>query len=207
MQISSTDYSTLLSAYLNTINKVSNAASSATEAEETAAIGQADNATLSDETLRMPPPPHEMDFGSMTDDELKDYLAQMYAITGTLPGGMEGDVENLSAETLAEIREILTEMSASDPAAKALANENASALSGEDMNTLLSLFMYNLQSSMTLGGSSSDDDGLLFSGGDQSMMMQMVIDSILNKLASASAEETANTKVEQAAAAYQQVML
>lgn len=59
-----------------------------------------------------PAPPEQMDFANMSDEELKDYVQEMQAWTGNVPG-MAGDTDiaALSEEELETLRETLTNMS------------------------------------------------------------------------------------------------
>lgn len=63
--------------------------------------------------LKMPPPPEEMDFENMSDDDLKDYLQRMQDITGFIPGATDGvQASDLTEDQLASVREKLAEMKA-----------------------------------------------------------------------------------------------
>lgn len=58
------------------------------------------------------PPPKDMDFSNMSDEDLSGFLQKMQEKTGSIPGVEEGtDVSELTSEQLQDIREQLTSMS------------------------------------------------------------------------------------------------
>lgn len=202
MQISSVDQGYLSNLYANSTNKVNNSTNVASS--QTAGL---DTATISNDAQKMPPPPHEMDFESISDDDLKDYLQQMYNITGTLPGGDTRAVDSLSDEDLAQVRGTLVDMSQNSPVVQMMASNDASALSGEDFKTLFALFMANMQSGMTgLGGDASSSDDLLFSSGDTDIVMQTILTNLMNKMSEGNTDEEGQSQAQQAIAAYVQNM-
>ncbi len=124
---------------------------------------------------------------------------------------MEGDVSSLSEEELGEIRSVLTEMSQNDPAAQALSSENSSKLTGEDVKTLLTMFMMNMQSTSSLfsDDSSSNDSSIYSLLGSSDSSMETMLSNILSKLSGESEDEETQTQSvsQKAAAAYEQSML
>ncbi len=205
MQVSSVSQSYLSSLYTNLLSKATDSASTSSES-----INVLDSVSLSEDTKNMPPPPHEMDFANMSDADLKDYLQQMYDITGMLPGGTNGDIASLSEDELGQIRDTLIEMSQNGPVAQVAASQetSSSGLSGEDFKSLLTLFMLSMQSSLSASGDSSSSD-LLFSSGETDTIMQMMLENLMSKLADdtdTSTESQAQTQTEKAAAAYEQNM-
>lgn len=81
-----------------------------------------DTVTISDEARsmlsgsKMPPPPEEMDFDSMSDDEVVSYVKQMQEATGKVPG-MDDDasLDDLTSEQIANLRTTLNDMAANPP--------------------------------------------------------------------------------------------
>lgn len=97
--------------------QASSQSSAATGAEETAsAEGVGDTVVISDAakalTSAPPPPPEKMDFSTLSDDELREYVERMQALTGAVPG-MSGDVEvaALTSDEMEAIRATLVDIS------------------------------------------------------------------------------------------------
>ena len=74
-----------------------------------------DSVSISPEGLtlsKMTPPPQNLDFENMSDEDLTDFLEKMQQYTGHLPGVEEGTVvSDLTSEQLQDIRDVLTYMS------------------------------------------------------------------------------------------------
>lgn len=209
MQISSVDQAYLWQLYTQAKSQLTSTAVQTQENSETDSVAISD---ISQQMVNMPPPPHEMDFESMSDDELKEYLQQMYEITGSLPGGQMGTVDELSEDDLANVRSILVDMSQSGPIHDMLSSEKASQYSADDFKTLLTMFMMTLQSSMSLTGdssstSSSSDLLLSDSSSETDLLMQMILERMMSSLVSTDDTDTAQSKTtyeQQAVEAYEQ---
>lgn len=195
--VTSIEQSYLASTYAGYLTR--STAASTTEAEENnAAAEETDAVTLSKSAQQLPPPPHEMDFENMSGDELKDYLQQMYEVTGTLPGGMEGSVDELDDETLEEIRGVLVEMSENSAASKALSSQEASSLTGADYKSLLTMFLMEAQTSLTTAGTDDSSSSWFSASGS---------DSLIQYFLAGGSSETSSLALQQALAAYQENLL
>jgi len=199
MQISSVDQSYLWGLYTQAKSKL--AAGVAGQDQENTSGDSVSISNVSQQIANMPPPPHEMDFENLSDGELKEYLQQMYEITGIVPGAT-GTVDGLSEEELAQVRSTLVEMSQSGPISEMMSSEKASQFSADDFKTLLTMFMMNMQSSLSTVGESSSDK-LLFSGGETDLVMQMLLERMASSLAEDGAT-TQKTREQQAVLAYEQ---
>lgn len=76
---------------------------------------QEDSVTFSAEGMscsQMPPPPQEVDFSEMSDEDLVSFIQTMQEKTGSIPGIEEGtDASELTSEQLDSVRQTLTDMS------------------------------------------------------------------------------------------------
>ncbi|MDL2225284.1 hypothetical protein LJC20_03625 [Eubacteriales bacterium OttesenSCG-928-M02] len=203
MKVSSVDQSYLLHLYEALANRTN---STTTEGNaDNKAITVMDTATLASDVKRMPPPPHEKDFEGISDEELKDYLSQMYAVTGMLPGGVTGNVEALSEEELSQFREILTEMAKHNPAAQLFSNQDTSTLAGDDFKLMLTLFLLGNQDSLFSQNTDSTSNSLFY-GDNTQTIIQTILDNLLAKLEGA--EDTGETEdpMQKAIEAYEKNM-
>lgn len=133
----------------------------------------------------------------MTGEALKDYLQQMYNVTGSLPGGTEGTVDSLNEEALSSVRSILTEMS-QNTSVPSSESETVSSLTGEDVKSLLSMMLLNIQGSLF-----SSDDSF-----DDSLFPDLTSDYLTQALTSLSSEdENSQSLLQQALLSYQQNIL
>jgi hypothetical protein len=200
MQISSVDHSYWLSALASPAS-ASNAAAQTNAQAETAG---ADSADISRQALNMgklPPPPHEMDFSSLSDDDLKDYLQRMYDVTGTVPGMDAGTtVGDLTEEQLGAVRGTLIEMSRQAPPQQ-LDSDTVSSMSDDDFQSLLLMILNMTGSIFGMEGSEDTDTGSLF-GSELDMIRDYVTQYLSESLAERLTQDQART-ARQATTAYE----
>ena len=116
---SQTTYSTLSATSKTNVTSSSENATSATiwtEEDSVEISAEAMEKLNESKGKRPPPPPEQMDFDSMSDEDLISYLQEMQELTGTVPG-MAGDtvVSELTSEELSSIRTTLKDMAANGP--------------------------------------------------------------------------------------------
>jgi len=173
MQVSSIDQYYYLSGSLNT-----QAGQSSVQAQNQADGSTNDSADISAKALelgKLPPPPHEMDFSSLSDDGLRDYLSQMYDVTGHVPGAEDGvTAEELTSGQLAQARSALIDMSQQPPPDMRLTPESVSSMPDEDLKTVLMMLAGMGGSILGTNGSEDADADSLF-GGDLGMIRDQLV--------------------------------
>ncbi len=100
--------------------------------------------------MKMPPPPEEMDFGSMSDEDLQSYVQQMQEVTGFIPGiGQDVQASELTSEQLETVRSALEEMKNRGPGMQGMQGPPPppmmNALSGEISDEELTSFLEAIQ--------------------------------------------------------------
>ncbi len=199
MQISSVDQSYWLSA----LTSSTSAAKAAAQASTQPGTADVDSVDISQQAMNMgklPPPPQEMDFSSLSDDDLKDYLQQMYNVTGTIPGMDAGTtVDDLTDAQLGAVRETLIEMSQQEP--PQLNADTVSSMSDDDFKSLLLMILNMTGSIFGMEGSEDTDTDSLF-GSELDMIRDYVTQYLNESLTERLTQDQAQT-AQQASAAYE----